>query len=330
VAKRPRIRTERIDADVAVPQRVERWGALAGRWTFSGPKAIFRGPEETALPFPIGLAVGAPSFRDGCLRTRLKLSRNSRTTAGLVVGYTSIAASYVAAQIGAFERAYAVSEYRPNVGWEALVSAGRLENVDPLVEHELLLRLQGQSLSMTVDSVNVLNVLLRQPLDGQGMGLFAWDDGEVIFEETFIETTRPRVFVIMPFAEPFDSLYRDVIKPVADDQLGFEIVRVDEIQAPGLILEDIQRQIAASHAVIAEISTRNPNVFYELGYAHALRKPAILLVRRQDSGEVPFDLKGYRAIHYDDSIGGKKVVERNLRAHLDAVKRGVLSEAIAG
>lgn len=143
------------------------------------------------------------------------------------------------------------------------------------------------------------------------------------FYGTAVETSRPRVFVMMPFSEPFDTLYKEVIKPVAEDQLGFEIVRVDEIAAPGIILDDIQRQIAGSHAVVAEISTRNPNVFYELGYAHALGKPAILLVRRQDSAEVPFDIKGYRAIHYDDSIGGKRIVEKNLRAHLEAVKRGV-------
>jgi hypothetical protein len=44
----------------------------------------------------------------------------------------------------------------------------------------------------------------------------------------------------MPFSEPFETLYKEVIKPVAEDQLGFEIVRVDEIQSPGIILDDIQ------------------------------------------------------------------------------------------
>ena len=124
----------------------------------------------------------------------------------------------------------------------------------------------------------------------------------------------------MPFAEPFDPLYRDVIAPVAE-QLGFDIVRVDEVPGPGIILDDIQQQIAKAHAVVAEISTpHNPNVFYELGYAHALKKPAIILVRREDGKEMPFDVRGYRAIFYDDSIGGKKVVERNLRQHLQAVR----------
>jgi hypothetical protein len=40
-------------------------------------------------------------------------------------------------------------------------------------------------------------------------------------------------------------------------------------------------------------------------------------------------VKSYRAIYYDDSIGGKKIVERNLRAHLNAVKSGVTSESVA-
>jgi hypothetical protein len=316
-------------SDTSVPQRVDRWAALTGRWVFSVDRAKYRGPDERTVSIPLGLAIGAPTFRDGSLRTRLKLSQANGTTGGLVVGYTAITAPYVAIQIGAYDKAYAVSEYRPDVGWVALASAGLLENIDINVAHDLMVRLQGQSLSMSVDGVNVLNVLLRQPLEGQGMGLFAWGNAEISFEETFVEAIKPTVFVIMPFAEPFDTLYRDVIKPVAEDQLGFEILRVDEIQAPGIILEDIQRKIASSHAVIAEISTKNPNVFYELGYAHALQKPAILLVRRQDSADVPFDVKAYRAIYYDDSIGGKKVVERNLRAHLEAVKRGVISE-VAG
>jgi hypothetical protein len=66
------------------------------------------------------------------------------------------------------------------------------------------------------------------------------------------------------------------------------------------------------------------NVFYELGYAHALGKPAVLLIRRESGRDIPFDIRGYRAIVYDDSISGKKIVERNLAQHLRAVKRDPL------
>jgi hypothetical protein len=323
----------RTDDPSKTPKRVTNWAAIAGRWTFDGDSCLFTGPtSQESNPAnavaPVGIALGAPTFRDGIVRTRVTLSRNSKTTAGILLGFASTKAPHIIVQIGAYDRAYAVTEYRPDVGFFALDSAGSIENIEPEVEHELSVKLQGQNLSLTVDSVNVLNVLLRQPLSAQGLGLFVWGDAKVVFRETEIQDSSPKVFVIMPFAEPFDTLYRDVIEPVAHDQLGFEILRVDEIQAPGIIIEDIQRQITSCHAVVAEISTRNPNVFYELGYAHALNKPAILLVRREDSGDIPFDLKPYRAIYYDDSIGGKKSVMRNLSAHLEAIKRGVLKEIL--
>lgn len=328
MAKKRRAKHKASDRNVS--QAITDWAALSGRWAFSVGRAVYQGPDDQTVSVPLGLAIGAQMFRDGSLRTRIKLSQTKETTGGLVIGYSAVNAPYVAGQIGAYDKAYSISEYRPNFGWSAIASAGLLRNLSIEAAHDLELRLQGQSLSMTVNNVNVLNVLLRQPLEGRAAGLFAWGHGEVTFEDTFVQTTRPRVFVMMPFSEPFDTLYREVIKPVAEEQLGFEITRVDEIQAPGIILQDIQRQIASSHAVVAEISTRNPNVFYELGYAHALDKPAVLLVRRQDSSEVPFDLRSYRAIYYDDSIGGKRIVERNLRAHLEAVKRGVMPDDAAG
>ena len=95
---------------------------------------------------------------------------------------------------------------------------------------------------MAVDEVNVLRFVLPQPMEGTGYGLFAWGDAEVEFSETTITGTTPRIFVIMPFKEPFDTLYREVIQPVAAG-VGFDVVRVDEVFGPGIILNDIQQQI---------------------------------------------------------------------------------------
>jgi hypothetical protein len=72
--------------------------------------------------------------------------------------------------------------------------------------------------------------------------------------------------------------------------------------------------------VIAEITPPNPNVFYELGYAHALDKPTILLAER--SSKLPFDVSGYRCIMYDNSIKGKSGLETLLRNHLLAILQG--------
>jgi nucleoside 2-deoxyribosyltransferase len=109
-----------------------------------------------------------------------------------------------------------------------------------------------------------------------------------------------------------------VIYPRAE-ALGLNVVRIDEVAGPGIVFEDIKRQIAEAKIVIAEITAPNQNVFYELGYAHALNKPTILLAQR--GKELPFDIRSYRVIFYDDSIGGKPTLERSLQKHLEAILR---------
>jgi hypothetical protein len=184
----------------------------------------------------------------------------------------------------------------------------------------LEVRIAGQNVTVAVDGIDVLRHILSQPIEGAGFGLFAYGDAEVEFSDTTVEQVEPRIFVIMPFKEPFDTLYREVIAPVAKE-VGFGVIRVDEVYGPGIILNDIQQQIEKAQAVVAEISAHNPNVYYELGYAHALKKPAVLLVRRQEGADMPFDIRGFRAIFYDDTIGGKHTVETNLRQHLHAILR---------
>jgi hypothetical protein len=266
----------------------------------------------------LGIALGSRRFRDGRISMRVKLNRNHDTSAGILLGFQSMDSAYLAVTIGGFNRAYSIFEHRPRYGWISQADAGSLRNIDVSKEHELEVQVNGQSVRMTVDEVDVLSIVLSRPMEGTGTGLYAWGNAEIQFRDVAMQEVPPRIFVIMPFAEPFDSLYHDVIFPVADG-LGFEIIRVDEIPGPGIILNDIQTQIEQAHAVVAEISSHNPNVFYELGYAHALRKPAILLVRRDESGRMPFDVRGYRAIFCDDTIGGKKQVERTLDQHLRSI-----------
>jgi len=120
----------------------------------------------------------------------------------------------------------------------------------------------------------------------------------------------------MQFAEPYDTFYREVIQRQAE-AAGFDVVRIDEKAGPGVIFQDIQREIEQAEIVIAEITPANPNVFYELGYAHALGKPTILLAQRDS--ELPFDIRSFRVVFYNDTIGGKVEVERSLRRHLEAI-----------
>lgn len=90
------------------------------------------------------------------------------------------------------------------------------------------------------------------------------------------------------------------------------VYRADEGLGTGLILNDIISAIKNSALVIADITPDNPNVFYEVGFAHALNKPTILLNEKKQREKLPFDISGFRTIFYDNSIGGKKMVEEKL------------------
>lgn len=110
---------------------------------------------------------------------------------------------------------------------------------------------------------------------------------------------KPFAFVIMPFLKEFDDIYQLGIKP-ACEKAGAYAERVDEQIFHESILQRIYNQISKADVIIADMTGRNPNVFYEAGYAHALGKPVILLT--QAAEDIPFDLKHYPHIVYGGRI----------------------------
>src|SRR5215213_6147038 len=120
-----------------------------------------------------------------------------------------------------------------------------------------------------------------------------------------MEDTQPKtfVFVLMPFDETFQDMYEVGIKPACKDA-GAYCERVNEQIFVENILERVYNQIAKADVIVAEMTGRNPNVFYEVGYAHALNKQVILLT--QDADDIPFDLKHYPHIVYGGSIATLK------------------------
>ena len=109
---------------------------------------------------------------------------------------------------------------------------------------------------------------------------------------------RGKIFVIMPFREPFNAYYRRVIQPAAL-RAGFDIVRSDEIYSTSAFVQTIWTQILAADAVIAEMSGANPNVLYELGLCHAIDQKVIMIT--QDLESVPSDLRHMNCIEYNTS-----------------------------
>lgn len=100
----------------------------------------------------------------------------------------------------------------------------------------------------------------------------------------------------MPFGGKFEDYYREIYKP-AIEQCGYKSRRSDDLFRPSTIIQDIWFLIQDATIILADLSERNPNVLYELGLAHAIQKPVILLSNNIE--EVPFDLRSLRILIYE-------------------------------
>ena len=126
---------------------------------------------------------------------------------------------------------------------------------------------------------------------------------------------KPFVFVLMPFHSDFDDIYQLGIK-AACVSAGAYCERVDEQIFAENILDRVYNQIAKADLIVSEMTGRNPNVFYETGYAHALKKQVILLTQNAD--DIPFDLKHYPHIIYNGKITQLKTdLEKRIKWFID-------------
>jgi tetratricopeptide (TPR) repeat protein len=131
-----------------------------------------------------------------------------------------------------------------------------------------------------------------------------------------------KLFVAMPFGrrpvhgEPFnfDSLYESVIVP-ACKAAGWDWLRADEIVVPGLITEQVLREIIAADLLLAEISTHNPNVYYELGIRQSLSTGGSLILAQLGT-ELPFDVANQRVLFYGDTAEELTTLAETLTAAL--------------
>ena len=128
------------------------------------------------------------------------------------------------------------------------------------------------------------------------------------------------VFVIMPFAEEFTPAYTDHLKPTVEN-LGLAIKRGDDFFSKRSIMSDVWSAMFNADLIIADCTGRNPNVFYELGLAHALDKPVIMITQSID--DIPFDIRHLRVIVYEFTPRGMKKLEDDL---IDAITKLTGSE----
>ncbi len=105
------------------------------------------------------------------------------------------------------------------------------------------------------------------------------------------------VFVIMSFKDEFRDTYILAIKPTLE-KMGFNPIRVDEIQHNATVTPEIMRQIERACFVVADLTGERPNVYYEVGYAHRADKEVILMAQKDHA--VHFDVAAINRINYTD------------------------------
>lgn len=104
-------------------------------------------------------------------------------------------------------------------------------------------------------------------------------------------------FVIMPFAQEFTQAYKDLIKPSIEN-CGINCIRADE-DAQGNIHQQMMQKIFDADVLVADITGLNPNVFYELGVAHAISKKTVVICNGAQVNKIPFDIAPYRILSYN-------------------------------
>lgn len=124
---------------------------------------------------------------------------------------------------------------------------------------------------------------------------------------------KPLCFILMPFGKKsnlsgsvidFDAVYNELISP-AIAEAGLEPLRADEEMTGGIIHKPMYERLILCEYAVADLTTANANVFYELGIRHAVRPSSTLLLFAEGGGQLPFDVAPLRAVPYRLSAEGK-------------------------
>jgi hypothetical protein len=126
----------------------------------------------------------------------------------------------------------------------------------------------------------------------------------------YSSASKPYVFVAMPFADSMDDVFHYGIQN-AVNSAGYLCERADQSSFTGDVLDWVKKRIAAAALIVADLSTANPNVYLEVGYAWGCGKPTILTVRQPE--DLKFDIRGQRCLVYRGSI---RSLEEMLRKEL--------------
>lgn len=143
------------------------------------------------------------------------------------------------------------------------------------------------------------------------------------------QTTNNQCFIVMPITDPegyekghFRKVYEDIFAPACRNS-GFVAVRADDVNNTNLIHLDILQKLIESPMAICDLSTRNPNVLFELGLRQAFDKPTVL-VQEENTPRI-FDIAPLRILDYGKELSYRRVLEdqESVRKALVSTKEAI-------
>ena len=298
----------------------QKWLAIHGAFTEDKDAVTFKG-GKTDIGFAVGNFVNDVRFGGGEISAVFRfLGSAGESAGGVILYYDPPTGGFVEVQIGG-PTLCSVSTFVSGK-WTIHDGRGSAGQITPDVDYSLSAQVTGSRVLVTLDGIATIETNLGFPLPMGHTGIWAVGPNDISISAFDVRREQPKLFVIMQYSQPFNDLYSEVIQPIASAE-GFSVVRADEQVGPGLIISDIERQLVNSSVVIADITPANPNVYWEVGYAHALRKPMILVAERDTM--LPFDVSAFRTLYCENTIGGKARIEGELKTHLSAVQAAWLA-----
>ncbi len=298
---------------------------MLGDFEAEGGQIVFKGKLNkdtlTTRQFPmIGNYVCDKKFGGGEIEATItfpKLSKDANSC-GLMFCYDSDQRYFVAALIethSTIQTCFSLKHF-DNSRWTAHDFTGSKSFIKPGKEYKVRVCVEGSSVEFFVNNVSVIKKNLPFPLPRKQVGIWCQSLEQIVIKDFRVDESESKAFVVMQSTPPYNELFQDVIKPICEEK-RIKAMRADEKYGPGHILSDIMKEIYTAKFIIAEISPANQNVFFEVGYAHAMRKPIIFIAEK--GKELPFDISGFRVLFYENSIRGKSEIQEGLKRNIDAI-----------
>jgi nucleoside 2-deoxyribosyltransferase len=284
---------------------------ISDKWIVDDREQSYTSPGLTGAT-DTQMLVFNQSFQDGTIVATLKLPSEEQTTNSGAPKVASLCfrfrnpKQYYFAGIGAFGSKFSLAKC-VNGTSQQITSSGNSAMLRTDESYHITIHCHGSHIALLESGVELLSVNDEALQDGQ-WGLRTWKT-RATFEALNCSCATPSCFVVMPFHPSFNSIATTIEQTITE--CGYKFERADLRFVTEPFLEDIKRQIARAHIVVIDLTGQNPNVYFEAGYAHALKKKVIYISQNVDA--LPSDVRHLRTLPYSDRISGDVQLSRDLK-----------------